>query len=117
MRKIYKYQLGVEGTVVTLKGHFKKFLNVKYQPGVGPVIWAEVDDDYPEVERKIAAWGTGWPVSDQMRDWEYLGSEIDAAGYVWHYYGDPFFNFPENNKELMDIMDMLLASTGVEIVP
>lgn len=97
---IYKYRLGVDGEVVTIKGHFVKFLDIKYQPGYGVAIWAEVDKETrAELEMKIIAIGTGWQLPKELDLWDYMGTAIDGDGFVWHYYGTPFYNFPEMDEK------------------
>jgi hypothetical protein len=90
MKSIYKYELG--GGLNILKGCFKKFLDIKNQNGT-IVIWAEIDEEKcPWQEVIIWGLGTGWELDDMEEDfqnsalWEYIGTEIDDANYVWHFY-------------------------------
>lgn len=91
MRSIYKYELKGEGPNF-LKGHFKRFLDIKKQ-GSAIVIWAEIDEEqYALQEVEIWGIGTGWNLSEtdenflNTNEWKYLGTEIDWMGYVWHFY-------------------------------
>lgn len=91
MRSIYKYTLVGNGPNI-LKGHFKRFLDIKKQ-GNQIVIWAEIDEEqWPWQEVEIWGVGTGWNLSEMEEnfqnesDWKYLGTEIDWMGYVWHFY-------------------------------
>ena len=95
-KTIYKYQLGFDGEIVNIKGHISKFLNIKFQPGQGMMIWAEVDEEKcKEIEIPVVAIGTGWIIPDEMKLWSYIGTGVDGMGYVWHYYAPPFINYPE----------------------
>ena len=84
MRKIFKYELPVDGHVITIKEKVIKWLDVKIQNG-WPHAWAIVDVDTIE-PTEIIAWGTGWEVPQEIMECEYLGTEIDDYGYVWHYF-------------------------------
>ena len=83
MKKIYKYELGVDGQTTTLKDRFSRILTVQTQNG-WPHVWMEIDDDIPEVEIVFVAIGTGWELS--QHDLEYAGTAQEEYGYVWHYY-------------------------------
>ena len=82
---IYKYNLDEDYTVI--KGKIRRFLKVQRQ-GSHIVCWAEIDENLEEIEVRIVAIGTGWPMEDFLSEWEYIGTEIDVEGYVWHYYSD-----------------------------
>lgn len=84
MRKVLKYELGVNGEIVTITGKFVRFLCGQAQVG-RPVCWIEVDDDYPEITTQIVAIGTGWDVEPGVME-NYLTTIQDGMGYVWHYY-------------------------------
>ena len=92
---IYKYNLDEDYTVV--KGKIRRFLKVQRQ-GPHIVCWAEIDDSLDEIEVKIVAIGTGWPMEDFLENWEYIGTEIDIEGYVWHYYSDMVPNLRISRK-------------------
>ena len=84
MRKIYKYELPVDGGIITIKQCIIKILNIQEQNGI-PVIWAIVDPDDEVVEPlKIIAIGTGWELPIGLED--YLGTAQDEYGFVWHYF-------------------------------
>ena len=90
---IYKYNLGVNGEIVKIKGKIRKILNVAFQPGEGVVCWCEIDDRCDEVEISIIAIGTGWRDLPKEIDYmDYIGTAQDGLGYVWHYYATPFRN-------------------------
>ena len=97
MTKIYKYQLGTDGAITTIKGNIKKILTAQFQPGIGPCVWYEVDDNVKEVEVDIIAIGTGWELPEEIKYWNYIGTVQDEFGYVWHYYATSFFNTPIGN--------------------
>jgi hypothetical protein len=84
MRKIYKYELGINGDITTIKGPIEKVLTIQWQNGTGPVMWAIIDTDKNEQEINIVALGTGWDLPEQIQ--EYIGTLQDDMGYVWHYF-------------------------------
>ena len=84
MRKIYKYELPVDGKIITIKQCIIKILNIQEQNGI-PVMWAIVDPDNEVIEPlKIVAIGTGWELPTGLDD--YLGTAQDEYGFVWHYF-------------------------------
>ena len=84
MRKIYKYELPVDGGIITIKQCIIKILNIQEQNGV-PMMWAIVDPDDEVVEPLIIiAIGTGWELPTGLED--YLGTAQDEYGFVWHYF-------------------------------
>jgi hypothetical protein len=50
-----------------------------------PHVWAIVETDVVEPV-EIIAWGTGWDVPQELMECNYLGTESDYYGYVWHYF-------------------------------
>lgn len=86
MKKIYKYRLPIDGQSVKIDAYVIEWLEIHCQHG-WPHIWAVVDDDFAPVENEIVAWGTGWPLPDDVYyGTDYLGTAVDGAGYVWHYF-------------------------------
>lgn len=84
MKKIYKYELPVDGGIITIKQYIIKILNIQEQNGI-PMMWAIVDPDNENVEPvEIVAIGTGWELPTGLDD--YLGTAQDEYGYVWHYF-------------------------------
>ena len=84
MRKIYKYELPVDGKIITIKQCIIKILNIQEQNGI-PMMWAIVDPDNEVVEPlEIMAIGTGWELPAGLED--YLGTAQDGYGFVWHYF-------------------------------
>ncbi len=111
MIKIYKDELGVDGQITTIKGKIKKILTAQFQPGAGPCVWYEVDDDLKDIEVKIIAIGTGWELPKEIKFWDYIGTVQDGFGFVWHYYATPFSNInPE--KDLGDIFASFFGTEG-----
>ena len=108
MKKIYKYDLGEDGNVVSLRGNFSRILDIQTQ-GYNPRIWMEIDDSYPEVEINIVAIGTGWEIPKEYEYWHYVKSTI-VGPFVWHYYVDKneFFN-----EEMMKIIDKFNESNNL----
>lgn len=85
MKKIFKYRLPRDGEVVRINANVWKWLEIHEQNG-WPHIWAIVDDEGQEREYEIVAWGTGWEWPEEMNYTSYLGTAMDFAGYVWHYF-------------------------------
>lgn len=85
---IFKYDLPINGNVKDITGQFCNIRHLETQDGL-PRIWIECDSNYVEQTITLVAIGTGWPF-DVDDGWQYYGSVIDGAGYVWHYYGSPF---------------------------
>ena len=84
MRKIYKYELPVDGGIITIKQCIIKILSIQEQNGI-PVMWAIVDPDNEKIEPlEIVAIGTGWELPTGLDD--YLGTVQDGCGFVWHYF-------------------------------
>lgn len=85
MKRILKYKLPRDGEVLTINANVWKWLDIHEQNG-WPHIWAIVDDEGQEREYEIVAWGTGWEWPEEMNWTSYLGTCMDFAGYVWHYF-------------------------------
>lgn len=85
MKRILKYKLPRDGEVIRIHANVWKWLDIHEQNG-WPHIWAIVDDEGQEREYEIVAWGTGWEWPEEMNWTSYLGTCIDFAGYVWHYF-------------------------------
>lgn len=85
---IYKYELPVDGGVKEITGNFRNIRYIESQNGI-PMMWIECDKKCKEQTITIVAIGTEWPF-DVDENWQYYGSVIDGAGFVWHYYGSPF---------------------------
>lgn len=85
MKRILKYKLPRDGEVVRINANVWKWLEIHEQDG-WPHIWAIVDDEGQEREYEIVAWGTGWDWPEEMNYTSYLGTCMDFAGYVWHYF-------------------------------
>ena len=85
MKRVYKYELPVDGGVITIYEKVIQWLEI-HEQGRVPHIWAIVDDEAPAEFREIVAWGTGWPIFDEAGFDEYLGTCEDGLGYVWHYF-------------------------------
>jgi hypothetical protein len=84
MRKIYKYELPVDGGIITIKQCIIKILSIQEQNGI-PMMWAIVDPDNETIEPvEIVAIGTGWELPTGLDN--YLGTAQDEYGFVWHYF-------------------------------
>ncbi len=89
MKTIYKYKLNFDVTVI--KGPIEEILDVQWQNGIGPVLWASVDTDKKDKIIYIGTIGTGWELPWGID--RYIGTVQDDMGYVWH-------NFIINPKEM-----------------
>ena len=97
MRKIYKYELPVDGGIIAIKQCIIKILNIREQNGI-PVMWAIVDPDDEVVEPlKIIAIGTGWELPTGLED--YLGTAQDEYGFIWHYFTIKLEDLHEKSEE------------------
>lgn len=88
MKKIYKYKLPRDGQSITVDDYVLEWLRPGVQDG-WPHIWAVVDTERSGMTTEIVAWGTGWPLPDDVYyGTEYLGTVEDGAGFVWHYFAE-----------------------------
>ena len=96
-KTIWKYKLPRDGQVIEIHEHIVEVLHIGAQNGV-PCLWAVVDPQCPrEGYTEIVAWGTGWPLPDDVyAECDYWGSCVDGAGYVWHYFAEA--RFPERSN-------------------
>lgn len=85
MKRIFKYKLPRDGETVTISAHVIQWLEIKTQGG-WPYIWAIVDDEGYPYDYEFIAWGTGWEVPEELNHCRYMGTAIDMAGFVWHYF-------------------------------
>lgn len=101
MKRIYKYKLPSDGCMITIQEKIVKWLDVRAQDN-WPHVWAIVETDVVEPV-EIIAWGTGWDVPQELMECNYLGTESDCYGYVWHY----FWKKVQNNSKtyIDDIID------------
>lgn len=84
-KTIYKYRLPRDGQTITIAEYILKVLHIGTQDG-WPTLWAVVDTDKVQ-ETEVVAWGTGWPLPDDVYyETDYWGTAEDGAGYVWHYF-------------------------------
>ena len=97
MRKIYKYELPVDGGIITIKQCIIKILSIQEQNGK-PMMWAIVDPDNEVVEPlEITAIGTGQVLPTGLD--EYLGTAQDGYGFVWHYFTIKLEDLREKSEE------------------
>lgn len=108
MIKIYKNVLGLDEEISTINGKIKKILTVQFQPGIGPCVWYEVDDELKDIEVKIIAVGAGWELPREIKFWNYIGTAQDDKNFIWHYYATPFNN--TNIEDLGDIFGTLFGA-------
>ena len=95
---IYKYPLEKHGEIIRIKDKFSKFLTVQNQPGVGSMLWAEINPMKEEVEIKVIAVKTGWIMPKDMNLWDYLGTVIDDENDAWHYYATLAYTVSEADE-------------------
>ena len=93
-KTIWKYNLPRDGETIEIHQHIVEVLHIGAQDGI-PRLWAIVDPDLPrEGYTEVVAWGTGWPLPDDVyQECDYWGSCEDWQGYVWHYFAEA--RFPE----------------------
>ena len=91
-KTIWKYALPRDGQVIKIHEYIVEVLHIAAQDGV-PTLWAIVDPDRPrDGYTEIVAWGTGWPLPDDVyQECEYWGTCEDGYGYIWHYFADARF--------------------------
>ena len=87
MKRIFKYELPVEGQSVLIFAHVLQWLKVDNQDGT-PVVWAIIDDEKEQYKYRVESVGTGWYMRDELiyGNVKYLGSTTDWDNYVWHYF-------------------------------
>lgn len=93
-KTIWKYNLPRDGETIEIHEHIVEVLHIGAQDGI-PRLWAIVDPDLPrEGYTEVVAWGTGWPLPDDVyQECDYWGSCEDWQGYIWHYFAEA--RFPE----------------------
>ena len=86
-KTIWKYQLPRDGETICIEEYIVEVLHIAAQDGV-PTLWAIVDPDRPrDGYMEIVAWGTGWPLPDDVyQECDYWGTCEDGYGYIWHYF-------------------------------
>lgn len=86
-KTIWKYRLPRDGATIEIHEYIVEVLHIAAQDGI-PTLWAIVDPDRPrDGYTEVVAWGTGWPLPDDVyQETDYWGSCGDAYGYIWHYF-------------------------------
>ena len=97
-KTIWKYKLPRDGQTIEIHEYIVEVLHIAAQDGV-PTLWAIVDPEHPrEGYTEIVAWGTGWPLPDDVyQECEYWGTCGDAYGYIWHYFAEA--RFPDRTSQ------------------
>lgn len=62
-----------------------KFLMVQYQNNI-PHLWFEHDTEAEMRTFVVYCYGTGFDIDDDIYPPKHIGSLIDVAGFVWHWY-------------------------------
>ena len=105
-KTIWKYTLPRDGQVIEIHEYIVEVLHIAAQDGV-PTLWAIVDPDRPrDGYTEIVAWGTGWPLPDDVyQECEYWGTCEDGYGYIWHYFADARFPDTHTLTTAQDYVD------------
>ena len=92
-KTIWKYTLPRDGQTIEIHEYIVEVLHIAAQDGV-PTLWAIVDPDHPrDGYTEIVAWGTGWPLPDDVyQECDYWGTCEDGYGYIWHYFAATRFS-------------------------
>jgi hypothetical protein len=78
---IYKYTPDRLGKIsIPMKA---KILTAQMQ-GTDIVIWAEVDTDNFNEDRRFTIVGTGWDLGEEPSERTYVATVQEPSGYVWH---------------------------------
>lgn len=85
MKQIHKYRLPMPNQSITLEIQSHKIVYVDMQHGE-PMVWLEFNSQLAPGKITIRCVGTGWDIPDHCK---HIGTIIDAAGFVWHYYSEP----------------------------
>lgn len=86
MRTIWKFPLPLLGDWVVSMPRYSRILAVQTQANV-PMLWAEVDDLQPSVDRHFEIHGTGHHLPGDPHARTYLGTiQTDGGQFVWHIY-------------------------------
>lgn len=118
-KTIWKYALPRDGQIIEIHEHIVKILNIATQDGV-PTLWAIVDPDRPrDGYTEVVAWGTGWPLPDDVyAECDYWGTCGDAYGYIWHYFAAARFSDTYTLTTVKDYADYDYAKiAALEAVP
>lgn len=84
MFTIWKYQLQVTDLQLVKMPSWSTILTVRSLDDDRIFMWAEVDKDKPEVERRIIMAGTG-QAYHRNKDIKYIGTVLTMGGtFVWH---------------------------------
>ena len=96
-KTIWKYRLPRDGATIRIEEYIVEVLHIAPQDGT-PTLWAIVDPDRPrEGYTEVVAWGTGWPLPDDVyQETDYWGSCGDRHGYIWHYFAAA--RYPERRE-------------------
>lgn len=80
-RTIYKYPFSIDKEFTIRMPSEAEILCVQMQNGV-PHLWAIVDTNNAEEERRFNIYGTGWPRQPLSKS-QYIGTFQDPP-FVWH---------------------------------
>ena len=87
MKTIYKYGINSGITSIELPKRSQIF-SANYDANGVLSVWAAVDTEEEEMEERfVYLTGTGWPLEDLEKDWNYrfINTVIDENnGLVWH---------------------------------
>ena len=115
MKRIYKYKLPSDGCMITIQEKIVKWLDVRTQDN-WPHVWAIVETDVVEPV-EIIAWGTGWDVPQELMECNYLGTESDCYGYVWHYFWKKVQNSSKTyTDDIIDCVDSAITYNHLDTI-
>ena len=115
MKRIFKYKLPSDGCMITIQEKIVKWLDVRAQDN-WPHVWAIVETDVVEPV-EIIAWGTGWDVPQELMECNYLGTESDCYGYVWHYFWKKVQNSSKTYiDDIIDYVDGVITYNHLDTI-
>ena len=114
MKRIYKYKLPSDGCMITIQEKIVKWLDVRAQDN-WPHVWAIVETDVVEPV-EIIAWGTGWDVPQELMECNYLGTESDCYGYVWHYFWKKVQNSSKAYTDYINCADSAITYNCLDTI-
>lgn len=88
--RVYKYPLEFHGNSYCYfeapKG--ARFLKLAFQEGK-ETVWMMVDPEVEDAEYNVMYSGTGWRLSSDIDQWQYMDTLFAPGGTVWHYFLKP----------------------------
>ena len=85
MEVIYKYPLEMVAEQILTLSRGAPILDIQTQ-GNQLCLWAKINKDHPEQERKIVVIGTGNPIKYKPPQYLSYISTVQIGEMVWHFY-------------------------------